>query len=587
MLSPKRLALAVATLLSVIAAGCAPADPKSLQPDPPPPKPVRIEPPAETAITFFELSPDGKRLAYGIGEPLMAVVLCDTVTGKELHRLPDQGNGQPQYCRFSPDGGRLRLSWIGHVEAIWDPSKGAEIRILENAEASSWSPDGARLVGWKRLPGPLYTSPDLHVWDATTGKILSHFDSNGPNGWAGRCAFSADGRYMAMEHEQAEPLFDKDKKAVGKVAEFLPWRLHPVVDLWDVSTGKRRGIVGAPGAAVDVNTELWDADGHLVKGADLNAASHRKPRPSQLAKVGAESNGFRVRALPGGQYVLLPRYDYQPPPLTATIDRNGKTKIVSEPAPSDKGPGAPAPVREIAVGMPTLHLTATATGKELRTYEDFSEGAIRACAVSANGATLAALGNPTKQNDAPDKDILLIWDVSDLIRSLPRPPALTDTEFAALWGDLASDDAVPAHRAMRLLAAEPGRAAKLLAERLHPADASRMPHWIADLDSDDLDTREKASRELAQLDQAARLPLEKALANDPPAEARRRIAELLEKLKGPIPAEDLRGIRAADVLERIGTDAARKSLKALAGGAPGALVTQAARDALERLNDKP
>ena len=58
------------------------------------------------------------------------------------------------------------------------------------------------------------------------------------------------------------------------------------------------------------------------------------------------------------------------------------------------------------------------------------------------------------------------------------------------------------------------------------------------------------------LGEAARPALEKALAASPAPEARRRLEELRDKLNGDLAGEDLRGIRAVDVLEQIGTDPA-------------------------------
>jgi hypothetical protein len=139
---------------------------------------------------------------------------------------------------------------------------------------------------------------------------------------------------------------------------------------------------------------------------------------------------------------------------------------------------------------------------------------------------------------------------------------------------------------MRALAAVPDRAAALLADRMRPAEAGPAARLIADLNSDDLETREKASRELLRLGANARSALDITLAQDPPAETRRRIEELLQKID-PVPLpEEARGVRAVDVLERVGTDKARATLKALASGAPSALVTREAKEALDRLAKK-
>ena len=65
----------------------------------------------------------------------------------------------------------------------------------------------------------------------------------------------------------------------------------------------------------------------------------------------------------------------------------------------------------------------------------------------------------------------------------------------------------------------------------------------------------------------------------------RRAEELLGRLdsdRAPT-AEELRRLRAAEVLESVGTPEARDLLKKLAGGAPGAPLTRDAQGALRRL----
>ena len=62
--------------------------------------------------------------------------------------------------------------------------------------------------------------------------------------------------------------------------------------------------------------------------------------------------------------------------------------------------------------------------------------------------------------------------------------------------------------------------------------------------------------------------LQKSLAANPTREARRRIEGLLNKLNSAdLSAETLRGVRAVQVLEMLGSHEARKILQALADGA--------------------
>jgi hypothetical protein len=52
---------------------------------------------------------------------------------------------------------------------------------------------------------------------------------------------------------------------------------------------------------------------------------------------------------------------------------------------------------------------------------------------------------------------------------------------------------------------------------------------------------------------------------------------------GTLSAEQVRLVRAIETLERVGTSDARQLLQTLADGAPGALVTRHAQDAVRRM----
>ncbi len=63
---------------------------------------------------------------------------------------------------------------------------------------------------------------------------------------------------------------------------------------------------------------------------------------------------------------------------------------------------------------------------------------------------------------------------------------------------------------------------------------------------------------------------------------------MLEKLaSGRRSPEEIRTLRALEVLEMIGSAEARKVLEALAAGAPGCELTAEAKAALERLSRRP
>ncbi len=113
-----------------------------------------------------------------------------------------------------------------------------------------------------------------------------------------------------------------------------------------------------------------------------------------------------------------------------------------------------------------------------------------------------------------------------------------------------------------------------------------MQRLLADLDSDQFTTRDKAAKELTKLGEPIEPFLRKALEGQPSEEVRRQIKAILEKPR-PVPSgETLRTLRAIQVLERIGMPEAREILKKLAAGAAGARETREAQESLERLARK-
>jgi hypothetical protein len=88
---------------------------------------------------------------------------------------------------------------------------------------------------------------------------------------------------------------------------------------------------------------------------------------------------------------------------------------------------------------------------------------------------------------------------------------------------------------------------------------------------------------LEGLGELAEPALRQALAGDPPLDLRQRLERLLALAAKPSPAGQLRPLRAVEVLELIGSPAARQVVEALARGAPDARLTGAARSAALRL----
>jgi hypothetical protein len=196
----------------------------------------------------------------------------------------------------------------------------------------------------------------------------------------------------------------------------------------------------------------------------------------------------------------------------------------------------------------------------------------------------------------------------------------------ALWTDLASPDEAKATRAALALAASKD-AVPFLKDHLKPvkADPKRLAQLIAQLDSDDFTNREAAAAELDYLGKFIKADLEKAVANKPSAEVKKRLQGFLDRIAGeaaipgappaitgrsvgvsnnngkitiivdgkpldltppavPTPRMGwVRATRAVAVLEHVGSAEARKILEGVAEGEGEAPPTKAAKEALDRL----
>ena len=130
------------------------------------------------------------------------------------------------------------------------------------------------------------------------------------------------------------------------------------------------------------------------------------------------------------------------------------------------------------------------------------------------------------------------------------------------------------------------QAVALIEKRVRPVaapDPKRLVKLLADLESDQFESRRQAESELLQLGDVAEPALRKALADDPPLDLRQRLERLLKRSEKGATAKVQRDLRAIEVLELIGSTDARRVLQNLAGGAPHARLTREAKSASKRL----
>jgi hypothetical protein len=160
----------------------------------------------------------------------------------------------------------------------------------------------------------------------------------------------------------------------------------------------------------------------------------------------------------------------------------------------------------------------------------------------------------------------------------------------AAWSELLEHDARRAHNAIRKLAGDPAKGVSFLRDLIEPAtgpDAQRVAKLIADLGNARFAVREKAGRELDRLGEAAAPALREAAEKEASAEVRKAVKKLLDNFTTqPLTRDQVRAIRAIEVLERASTPEAVELLKKLAGGAADVIPTPQAKAALARRETK-
>jgi hypothetical protein len=181
----------------------------------------------------------------------------------------------------------------------------------------------------------------------------------------------------------------------------------------------------------------------------------------------------------------------------------------------------------------------------------------------------------------------LVWDLTGRRGTRGAAEPLSAQALEECWSDLAGEDATRAYRAEQKLAGVPSQTVTYFSKRLKAVpigDKARLARLIAELDSEQFPARQKARKELQQLGEQAESALREALQGKLSLEARKRVEELLDKVKPLADSpEGLRSLRAMEVLEHIGTSEAREVLQTLANGASQARLTREAKASLERL----
>jgi RNA polymerase sigma factor (sigma-70 family) len=534
--------------------------------------------------SVVSIVPDGNTLFAGThGGDILRWDLRD---GKEQSPLRGHVSGFVTGLFHTNEGRSLvSVSWDQMVHR-WDLTTGKAARVGEGYSGSvivARSPDGRNIA--------TASYPDrLEFWDARTGTRLRAFSL--PVRRFQILRFSPDGKQLALACSDARVrLWDVESERVTRELKMPPSR-QPAdrgesyfeglawsrdgrflvaslqsggIRLWEATSGKeiwhgaRRGIVAFSTDGQTIVSGSWDkrltwqdaATGRErfvreVKQGDAIRSIAFSPDGQYLAT--SQSPGFHLRDPKTGEVrKTLPSQD-----LVWSISFSPDSKWLA----SGGYDG-------------TVRIWEVATGAEVLSRKGH-EGWVLQVEFGPEGRSVLS--------SSLDLTALL-WDLR------PSSEPGRERNLEALWSDLAGEP-VKAYRAIWELVGDARSASALLRKKLAPVkidvDEWRLRALLADLDSDDVATRESASRALTAMGAAVEIPLRRALADSPSAEVQRRLLSLLDALKREPTPEEHRLMRAVQVMELCATAEARNVLRQWAGGAAGAPLTEQSKAALKR-----
>jgi WD40 repeat protein len=501
---------------------------------------------SQTSTARVEITPDGRTLATWGWES--AICLWDMATCKERNPS-DNHRRRVDSVAFAPDGRTLVSAGEDSLVRLWDLARGTTLRTYRvhplAGRMVDFSADGKLLA-----VGGL--SDDVRLWEAGTGKRVSVFFGKPGR----RRTFSAPGPFAIIP-------------ARGQIASIS----YRELDIWDLETarwrfsledlavdrisvhGQRLAVVSNSSRTNEACISLWDLD----KGKSL--ARFPVERPVEAAALSPDGRNLATTTREGD--ILLWEL------ATGKVRGQFKGRGCVQFSPDGS-------ILATATDEGAVLLWDIGTGKELLRLPGH-RGPVNSVAFSADGTRLASGSEDTT---------VLVWDLTRLVRrDQKHQPGLTQEALGKLWEDLKADDARRAYRAVNGLVAHPVQALSLLHARARPAvlDRERVRQLLEGLDSPRFATRVEAEAGLLDLGGLVEPELHKVLQGRPSLEMRRRVERILERLREPFPPrEDLRSIRLVEVLERIGSAAARKLLVDLASGSPLSRLTQEAKAALQR-----
>ena len=449
-----------------------------------------------------------------------------------------------------------KINWKESYIIFWEAKTGKELRRLDGHAFVEFSPDG-KLVASQATPN----NKSIRIFDLITGKeksqVSTEITDHGST-WLSRAfCLSADGKFIAVGGGSENSLAD-----------------DPPLWLWEVSSGKKvrsfptREMLGSLTFSCDGKTL---ATANYLGGIDgpiqlWDVATAKKLRDLNLDGIDNHFHSTTMRFSPDDN--TLVSVGNFPAAVCLWDVQTGKQRWRIQNLDNTTGHSvAFSPSgRMLAVGnspssVGTIYLIETATGQVRGCFKG-RRGNVPSVVFSRDGLLLASSGGDGVSN---------VWDVTGRILAVAKSSRLSQIRNWTPPGQtLAGDDPAKAWKAILALAARPEQAVPLLKQRLpanQPLDPKRLTKLLADLESNDFDTRNKLARTWRRWVMSRR-GLRKLLAGESSVDLRVQVEKLLSKVgKDGILTEEVRCLRALEVLEYAATPDAKKLLAAEAKGA--------------------
>jgi hypothetical protein len=463
----------------------------------------------------------------------------------------DPGAGPVFAVAFSSDGKRLVSAGADGLVRLWDVAAGKEVHRFKGhagaVKAVAWSHDGRTLLSGDE-------DKMARLWDVASGRLLHRLD--GHDGAVEAVALSPDGKTAASAGRDG------------------------CVRTWQTATGKPVHVLRGHRGAVHALAFAPHEPLLVSAGRDRTVRWWQPVRGKQLRLTRGAGWVFAVGFAGAARVLAFGGLDQ----MVHLVDPDTAERL-------EQFGGYEGPVRALALTRDGRMTAAGGDDARARLWEN-ETGKVRRQFAGHRGPVWAVALAPEERRlaSAGDDGVILIWDVTGRLKDgRLRPANLSAREWRHRWADLGSGNAETAFWAMGEFLAAPDRTVPLFRERLEPIleVQVRVRQLIATLESTKYAERRRAMAGLEELGELALPTLRQALEARPPLETRLRLEQFQRRFQRP---EDglrfsarLQVFRAIEVLERIGTPAARKLLGRLAEGLPVAWGQREAKASLARL----